>query len=121
MTEWSEWLGGLPHAHPRLAIALTIGLTMGVLSLVKRWLPAPLRILVERLQAAAHALVRALARVVTAVVLACGYVVAITPVALWWKVTRRDVLRRRAFTLPQSRWHSVARIENPTVNARRQF
>jgi hypothetical protein len=121
MADLSAWVSALPQEHPGLAAGLAIGLAMGVLSLIGRWLPAPLRRQVERLQAGAQAVVRVLASGITMVVLACGYLLAIAPVALWWKVTRRDPLRRSAYAARESRWRDAPRMTDSASSARRQF
>ncbi len=121
MNETIQAIRGHFEAHPARLIPVAIAATLITLSLTKRWQPPALRRVTETIQHGAEWLVRRLAAVITAIVLTFGYVVAISPIALYWKIARKDPLRRR-FPGAGTLWstHEGSPID-PAQRARRQF
>ncbi|MAE72250.1 MAG: hypothetical protein CME06_17500 [Gemmatimonadetes bacterium] len=96
MEELPAAIAGHFAEHPLRLIPLGIAATLISLSLTKKWQPPALRRVTESIQHVAERIVRALAAAITTIALALGYASAMTPVALYWKLTKKDPLRRLA-------------------------
>ncbi len=121
MEELLAAIGGHFAEHPLRLIPVGIAATLISLSLTKRWQPPALKRVTEAIQHVAEGIVRALAAAITTVALALGYASALTPVAVYWKLTKKDPLRRRG---PESGtlWipHDDGSVD-PSLRANRQF